>query len=251
MPLTSPDTASEQAIQRIQIFGERCSGTNYLEQLLAGNLPGVSFTSGFGFKHFFPRMDADGSTDCLFVVIYRDPFDWLRSIYRNPWHAAPALKNIPFSEFIRQEWWCVWDEDAGIDAVDPRYGTEMMLERDPGTGRRFRNILAMRSAKIRAWESFRKAREHSLCINYERLRDTPEQVIRGLADEFGLAPANPFRPVKSYKGAKWYRGWREKLLRRRRPDISAADVDYILEQLDPELESAIGYDLYVGGVKTD
>ena len=65
----------------------------------------------------------------------------LRSLQRTPWHVAPALRGLPMAEFLRHEWWCVWDEDGEVFPGDPRYGTEMMIERDPETQQRFANVL--------------------------------------------------------------------------------------------------------------
>jgi hypothetical protein len=231
-------------ISRIQIFGERCSGTNYLEALLANSLPAVPVCWDYGFKHFFPQASLDNSAGCLFIIIYRAPLDWLRSLYRNPWHAAPGLRNIPFPEFIRSEWWCVWDEVAGITRDDPRYGTEMMMERHPETGARFEDVMAMRTAKIRAWESIRDKAVHSFYINYERLRQDPEKIIRGIAGEFDISAVSEFNDVKQYKGGRWYQGWRTRLLRKPLPAISAADRQYVLTRLDAALERQIGYDIY-------
>jgi hypothetical protein len=238
-----------RAIKRIQIFGERCSGTNYLEALLANNLPDTPVCWDYGFKHFFPQARLDDSADSLFVIIYRHPLDWLRSLYRSPWHVAPGLRNIPFPEFIRSEWWCVWDEDAGISRSDSRYGSEMMMERRPDTGARFTDVLAMRTAKIHAWETIRDRAAHSFYINYERLRDDPEKIIRIITRDFDI-PATPhFKDVKHYKGRKWYRGWPTRLFRKPLPAISAADRRHIMSRLDAALERKIGYDIHATGLE--
>lgn len=230
-------------IRRIQIFGERCSGTNYLEALLSSNIQAVPIVWDYGFKHFFPKLDLDNSSDCLFVIIYRNPFEWLRSIYRSPWHAAPELRGIPFSHFIRKEWWCIWDEDAGLTRTNPAYGKEMMMERDPGTGNRFKNILSMRTEKIRAWEKIRGLAENTLYINYEQLRSKPKGIIDTIADNFSIKAENNFYDVKNYKGLKWYQGLRTRLFREPLPEVSTDDMEFILSQLDVKLESDIGYEL--------
>lgn len=231
-------------IRKIQIFGERCSGTNYLETLLSKNLRSVSLTWDFGFKHFFPKRDIHEAPDYIFIIIYRDPFDWLRSIYTQPWHVSPELKHAQFSEFIRMKWWCIWNEDAGITRNHPLYETEMMEERDPRTGNRFKNIIEMRDEKIRVWENIRNQSENYFYINYESLRANPERILQDISNEFGISMQERFHDIKHYKGVKWYQGWKTRLFRRKLPIISKQDRDYILTQLDTRLEKSIGYDVY-------
>jgi len=143
-------------IKRIQVFGERCSGTNYLESLLTQNLDDITLRRDFGHKHFFHLPGVSHADDCLFIIIYRELFDWLRSLHQQPYHAASELRDIHFSEFIRRPWWCVWSEESGKTPTNPLYGKEMMFERNPRTGKRFRNVIRLRANKIRNWESLRK-----------------------------------------------------------------------------------------------
>src|SRR5947207_1003126 len=107
-------------IQTIQIYGERCSGTNYLEHLLKNNLKSVSITWKLGWKHWFHGNGVEDASQTLFFIIHRNPFDWLKSLHAQPFHSAPDLKSIDFSTFIRKEWWCVWD-----DPNRPHFGTVM------------------------------------------------------------------------------------------------------------------------------
>ena len=101
-------------IKYIQILGERYSGTNYLAALIRNNIPAVEITESFGFKHWFikdhqPRSAPNSTTDfecvrslnhsddTLFLVILRNPFDWLRSLARYPQH-APDHVGLSFSK---------------------------------------------------------------------------------------------------------------------------------------------------------
>lgn len=62
-------------ITRIQIFGQRCSGTNVVAQTLATNLPGVRVTDEFGHKHWFVPPQTLFPKDTLTLVVARDAFD--------------------------------------------------------------------------------------------------------------------------------------------------------------------------------
>ena len=55
-------------IKQVTIYGERCSGTNYLEQLLLSNFE-VEITWEYGWKHFFGHADLSNSDDVLFIGI--------------------------------------------------------------------------------------------------------------------------------------------------------------------------------------
>lgn len=224
-------------IRRIQIYGERCSGTNFLEQLLVGNLRSVPVCRDYGWKHGFPSPGVETAEDCLFLVVYRNPFDWLRSLHRRPFHAAPPLRRISFSDFIRREWWCVWDEQARRPPGHEMHGLEMMSERDPQTGERFPDVLRLRTAKIRNWEGLRARASHTEYVRYEDLAASPSRYLESLSGRFGLMQTNPFVPIEGARGRT--RPYRP----RRYKPIGTSDVRHIVRTLDEALELSIGYDL--------
>lgn len=77
-------------MRKITIYGERCSGTNYLEKLLLLNFD-VEIIWDYGWKHFFGFNDLTGSDDVLFIGIIRNLEDWLNSLYREKHHLPPDL----------------------------------------------------------------------------------------------------------------------------------------------------------------
>ena len=188
-------------IAKIQIFGERCSGTNFLESLLQANIRPDILTSEFGWKHWF-RSDtaARRSPECLFLVIYRNAAEWLKSFHRNPWHAAPELKEIPRRQFLRGEWHSVFDEVSEYPPGHPLWHTDIRGDLDPQTGARFRNVIAMRNAKVAHFESLRKRFDNVCYLRYEDLRADPEGCIRVIAARYGLPLPDSFQPAVAYKG---------------------------------------------------
>lgn len=223
---------------RIQIFGERCSGTHYLEHLLRDNLISTNIQWDFGWKHFFHSGPVEEADNCLFVIIYRDPFDWVRSIHKRSHFAAAELKRISFSRFIRKEWHCIWNEHSDITKSNPLYHTEMLFERDPVTGQRFANVIRLRSAKIRDWESLRRKAQHTYYLNYEALLESPQQHIEHLSETFKLRRAAGFNAVTSYKGLG-----KKPYEKKEYPAIGARDIAHIVTELDNELERCAGYNL--------
>jgi hypothetical protein len=225
-----------EAIRTIQVYGQRCSGTNALIHLIEGNLPPGTFTEEYGFKHWFvpPQILFQRST--LVVVIARDAVGWLQSVHRQPWHLDPAFAQDSFGAFIRREWASYWYSDFwGVDPAHPVYGTEMMHERDPQTGARFANAMRKRTAKLAHWAGLH-ARAHNLClIDQASVQADPEGVTRALAAMTGLPMGDAFKPVDSYKGrgVKPYRPHAY-------PPVSAEDLAFIADNLDPQVEGLYG-----------
>lgn len=228
---------AKSPLRYLQIFGERCSGTNYVAQLLRKNLRGLQPTEAHGWKHGFPdrvRLPAD---DTLFVVVVRDPFTWVRSLCRMPWHAAPELHGMAIGAFLRAPWWCQWGQDMDLAADDPRQGTEMRHERDPRTGERFANVMALRTGKHHAWLDLSTRVAHAVVVRYEDAAATPAAVLRALAQRFALSRWPWLRRVAGEKG-----GPRRYVPQPLAP-LPAADIDWIAGELDAALERALGYDL--------
>jgi hypothetical protein len=221
---------------QLQIYGERCSGTNFVAQLLRRNFPRLSLTDRYGWKHGFVRRLEDAAPDCLFVVVTRDPLDWIRSLHQKPWHAAAPLRDVTLAEFMRQPWWCEWGRDMQLLADDARLGTEMMHERDPETGERFANVMKLRASKLRNWFALPERVQHYLAVRYEDAAADPRRLVREVAQRFGMRRWPWLRSVKTFKGG------RERFVKKQYEPIPSADRDWIVSQLDLPLERAAGYE---------
>src|SRR5205823_2266176 len=103
-----------------------------------------------------------------------------------PHHCAPLLRGLPFSEFIRAQWWCVWDEQATIPKEHPGYLDEMMQERDPETNERFANILQVRTAKNHNWFNLGRKVRHYVPVRYEDAKADPESLVAVISERFGI-----------------------------------------------------------------
>uniref|UniRef100_A0A6C0D094 Sulfotransferase domain-containing protein n=1 Tax=viral metagenome TaxID=1070528 RepID=A0A6C0D094_9ZZZZ len=77
-------------LKKFTIFGERCSGTNFLEELVFLNFD-TELTWDYGFKHFFGFDSFEGSEDTLFICIVRHAFTWINSLRSNPHHLIPGM----------------------------------------------------------------------------------------------------------------------------------------------------------------
>ena len=85
-------------IQAFSILGERCSGTNFLEEAILTNFH-IQITTDFGHKHFFPYDYTKQNTDdTLFIGIVREPIAWLYSFLTHPWEVR--AENRDFYTFL-------------------------------------------------------------------------------------------------------------------------------------------------------
>ena len=156
MALLPPDFArtgllvqrvGDTPIRRINVLGERSSGTNFVKRLIGQN-SALRPVELLGWKHGFPQAVAV-PPDIAVVLCVRRAEDWARSMFAKPWHTSPDMQAMPFSDFLRAEWDTRLDkmryfEDIGLPAAQ---GQPLQLDRHPMTGARFENLFALRRAK--------------------------------------------------------------------------------------------------------
>ena len=88
-------------ITKIKIFGERNSGTNYIEKLLTKNIKSQvyiesgNYKSKLGWKHGLPNQQKIDVNNTLVVCIIRDLDTWMNSMYYSPYH---LIKKKNFSD---------------------------------------------------------------------------------------------------------------------------------------------------------
>jgi len=220
------------------ILGERVSGTCMLNSLLVQNIPGLTAVS-YNHKHFFQDEDALRRADTsktLFIYITREPIAWLNSMCKSPYHAHVSLKNKDLSSFIRAEWFCVEDEASGVSQDSRKYGSEMRHERDPETGKRFRNVIAMRSSKIRHTLSLADIVENFVHVRLHDLQSDPETFLTAICTNYNLRRTSKFAPVRTVRGKG-----KVVYTPSSYPELSDSDKEYILGELDLDIEARLGY----------
>ena len=84
-------------MQTVSVWGERCSGTNFLRVLLEQNLSNLSIMDGnkIFWKHGYPGCKTS-KPETLHIWIVRDLHSWLTSLYRKPYHFAKPETFIKF-----------------------------------------------------------------------------------------------------------------------------------------------------------
>ena len=239
--LIGHSSAEGPKIDRFQVYGERRSGTNFVARTLARN-SGLKRFSSYGWKHALPYFPILPKC-CLFVVVVREPFDWLRSFYAGPFEVDPDIAKLPFSDFLRAEWegsYTGFSEQWAYRgyAVKNRFATgePNFLDRHPLTGRRFANVCEMRSVKLAGHLSLLDRGLNAVAVRYEDFRADPEAMLAAIADATGISLAKTFAPTDKPVGPS-----SDARSEAKTAPISEVDRSFILQNLDPAPEQRCGY----------
>lgn len=232
-------------ITKFTIYGERCTGTNFVRKLMVDNfsIDLVSIpTRPEGHKHFFGSLNnryaIQDSKTCAILAIVRNPIDTLVSFYEHP-HHQPKERCHTFVTFLTSEFYSV-----------NNLGEEMMHDHNMKTRFkvRYRDIFEMRSVKNRFLVSeLPKLTPNSYFMRYEELKANPEKIIGEIASKFGLSLKNDHVVVEKRRVQPQGGDWDEFTL----TDAPIMDNyvvqdpvarDIIKARLDFECEELVGYD---------
>jgi hypothetical protein len=220
--------------KQFMVFGERNTGTNFLSTLVTQNFQ-KKYTWPMVWKHwvgFITESDysPEKIKDMLAIGIIRDPVDWLSSMRMAPPH-APHMAKKDWVYFLQTEWYTRHDDKRNGKA---EFNYEIMEDRDFETGKRYENILKLRSKKL-SWLLDPPLPCPYILIRYEDLKTNTVEVMRTIGQTFGWRmPAN-FRPV----ARDMRHGGKYKPRSYPRPTPEAVDI--IRSQLDWDLEAKVGY----------
>jgi len=158
-------------MKKVQIYGERCSGTNYLEQLLLLNFDVEFFevdNQRYGWKHFFGFNKFTESDDVLFIGIIRNLEDWINSLYRTPYHLPPGLtKNV--NVFLTETCYSIKND-----------GTEIVRDRNMHTNEKYNNIFELRLVKNKFLiEDMQQLVKNYCLITYDELINNFAEIMNG------------------------------------------------------------------------
>jgi hypothetical protein len=128
-------------INQYVIYGERHSGTKFLDKLIDKNFD-ISKTIQFGHKHFFRpehifESEASIIAKTLFLCIVRNPYDWIMSFHSERHHCGISNANDIY-RFLSEEW----------SSRELFLGPEILEDRHLYSNRRYKDIFELRSVKI-------------------------------------------------------------------------------------------------------
>lgn len=200
---------------RFQIFGERCSGTNYLEHLLIHNFGHDSVTWEFGHKHWFidhTKIANTSTEDVVFIAIIRDLSDWIQSFYTQQHHISARI-------YDRLDFITI----PIVSTPETDYKEE------------HKNVFALRSAKLHDLFKLRETAKNVVYVRYEDLRDNPDDFIVSLSERYNTPTiADDVVHVTSYKGL----GKRE-YKRREYPPFNEEECSIIQRDTDWHTEELV------------
>lgn len=213
------------SIKYFTIYGERCSGTNFLEELITNNF-NIEITWDYGHKHFFgfkEFQNDEKENQTLFVGIVRNPIDWLYSFFTNPHHVPPVnrtLKNFFFNKFY---------------SISDVTGKRL----DPDTEPTFKNIFVMRRIKNDYLYNIMKTKvKNYTFIKYEDLATDPDKFLMDIKNKYNLT----FKHDKIVK-IDYYKKEKNQKFQPKQHKFNAYTLATITYNLDKEQEKLLGYNI--------
>lgn len=175
-------------LKYVQIFGERNSGTNHLKRLVSehmkepGNFYGsyatkknpVNMAKMFGYKHYYVRpklMEQPEQHETLFLVLYKNPYTWVRSTLAKPYHFRACLEGKTLTDLPK------------LPLVGYDVHGRIIPDLHPVTGEPV-NIFDLRKYKIQNWEGLVDLVDNVVYVNYETLLLHPTEIIQSIVSDF-------------------------------------------------------------------
>ena len=243
----------------VKIYGERNTNTNYLRQLVRLNLevaelPGVipkrmqkiqarlpaknllrdiyfwcTFHRNLGWKHSqapassqLAKMRVVKKHEVVFLTITKNPYSWLLSLYKRPYHQYYREKPT-FEEFLRIPWTTVYRERVRQEVANP---IELW---------NLKNQSYLQLGSLQA-----------VNLSAESILEDPEAIITDLAQNFSIPRSTDsfvnFEESTKYESrdSSYYRDFY--LQERWRSDLSSEAIAIINDQLSADLMQHFGYE---------
>lgn len=219
-------------IKNFTILGERCSGTNYLEELINNNF-NIDITWKYGWKHFFGFYNFQKNQEedeTLFIGIVRHPIYWINSFFKEQHHIPNKpkdLKSFLFDEFYS----IIHDNNNEIHKEDLNYIT----------GKKYKNIFELRFLKnFYLINTMPNNVKNYILINYENLRDNTNNVLTMIEQRFSL-----IRKFPMYKNIKYYKNNKNENYNKKNIEIPTKYQIICALKLNKIQEAKLGYNINV------
>jgi hypothetical protein len=217
-------------IKKFTIFGERCSGTNYLEELIVNNFE-IDITWKYGWKHFFGFYNfekTEEENETLFIGIVRHPIYWLNSFFKEQHHIPERPKKL--TNFLFDKFYSV-DKKNEIIKEDLNYMT----------GNKYNNIFELRFLKnyylINNMPTYVK---NYILIKYEDLRDNTNNLLNTIQNKFSL-----IKKIPIYKNISYYKKEKDEKYIKKKIEIPIKYQIICALNLNKIQESRLGYNLTI------
>lgn len=224
-------------ILNFTIYGERCSGTTFLEEAITSNfnLPVMWY---YDWKHFFGSYDFDAdkkeseangtgapADNTLFIGIVRNPVRWLHSFSKRKQYIPSEIQTL--GNFFQHELYSVNEKDEVI-AEDVHLTTK----------ERFKNIFELRKVKNDFLINVMPTKvQNYILITYEDLLYKYDDTLNAIKYLFGLQSLYPeYVKIRNHTiDGSIFTGEREL-------DFAPSIIQYIWDNVDKQQERLIGYE---------
>ena len=235
-------------IKKIIIYGERCSGTNFLENAILENF-NIEISWEQGSKHFFCFNDYSKRNfdDTLYIGIIRDPIYWINS-FSKEFHHVPEINRKNLKNFLFNEFYSVNDEIELAPKLQTilfnnksqkvyRY-TTMIEDLNYITHKKYKNIFELRKLKNDYLINMMPNKvKNYILINYEKLLNNYEETLELIKNKFNLIQKyTTFKKIKNYKKSDTYN-----FVQQRQITLIPFVIDIIWKNLDTNQELSLGY----------
>ena len=235
-------------IKKFIIYGERCSGTNFLENAILENFD-IEISWEQGSKHFFcfNEYNKRNFDDTLYVGIIRNPIYWINS-FSKELHHVPEINRQNLKNFLFNEFYSVNDEIETSPKLQTilfnnkpqkiyRY-TTMSEDLNYITNKKYKNIFELRKIKNGYLMDVMPTKvKNYILINYEKLLTNYEETLEFIKNKFNLTQKHDtFTKIIKYKKSDTYN-----FVRQRQITLPPFIIDIIWKNLDISQESTLGY----------
>lgn len=231
--------------RKFVILGERCSGTNFLEEALTHNFD-IIYTTEYGNKHFFCNNNyASANEDTIFIGIIRNPIYWLNS-FSKELHHIPSI-NKQLRNFLFNEFYSIFDEQPNKKSMlnfnifsNNNNNTEIINPKDLNylNGKKYKNIFEMRKLKNHYLMNIMPHKvKNYILINYESLLYNYDNTLNNIQTKFELVKKNDaYVKIKNYKKSDTYNFKQQRLI-----TFTNDLIQIIWNNLDTNQENELGY----------
>lgn len=212
-------------ITKFVVYGERCSGTNYLENTISENF-NLKLSNDYGHKHFFCFESLQNSDDTLFIGIIRNPIYWINSFSRELWHVPQENKAL--DNFLTKPFYSIYENSNDIILKDLNY-----INNKP-----YSNIFELRKIKnFFLINVMPKRVKNYILITYESLLYNYDYTLNFIKNIFNLTSTfTEYVKIKKYKKSNTYF-----FVKQREILLPPNVIEYIWSKLHSPQENILGY----------
>lgn len=176
-------------IKNFTIYGERHSGTNFLESIIQKVFK-INPTWEYGWKHFFGFSNPKKlcyASNTLFIGTARNPYDWIMAMHKIP-HHLPSINSKNIYSMMLNQWMSIHNDK-----------TEIMEDRNYLNNNRYNNIFEMRQSKLDYLISvLPNYVSNYIIVTYENMLNNQNAIINMISRQFRL-PVLEYPPDVIYK----------------------------------------------------